>query len=231
MIPRQPPKYNATPMTVVPFPVPPPPTPEPLIRLPPVTLALLIIMVMIHGGAALAALLLGDWIWLSLYTHFGFMPISLSQGSLWSVVTLVTAGFIHGGWLHLGVNTAMLAACGGGVERHLGVRWLLLLLLGGILIGNVTHFAFDPHSIGPLVGASGGISALFAACMLLLGPVSQRQIWVFLGIFIALSFLQMLMGGPGGEAIAGLAHIGGFIYGLGLTLWLRAQFRKGDQIG
>ncbi len=217
-------------MTVNPFPAPDQPKVEPFIRLPPVTLAFIIALIGIHAGAALGAMIWGQGVWLALYTYFGFMPVSLLQGSIWAFATILTAGFIHGGWLHLGVNIAMLAACGGGVERILGPRWFFILMVGGIVIGNLTHFAFQPHSIGPLVGASGGISALFAACMVLLGPVSRRQILIFLGIFIALSLLQILIGGPGGEQVAGLAHIGGFIYGLGTTLWSRAQFRKSDQI-
>ena len=203
-------------------------TAEPFLRLPPVTTFLIMVLLIIHASAALAATIWDNGIWLALYTQFGFMPASLADGSLWAIFTLLMAGFFHGSWLHLGVNVAMLAACGGGVERMMGVRWLILLTLGGIIIGNLAYFAFNPHSVGPLIGASGGISALFGACMLLLGPTNKRQIIVFLGIFVGLSLFQTLMGGPNGENIAGMAHIGGFIYGLGLTLWLRTQFRKAD---
>ncbi|MES2729026.1 MAG: rhomboid family intramembrane serine protease [Pseudomonadota bacterium] len=216
-------------MTVIHLPPvekPAPPAAEPLLRLPPVTTILIIALVVIHASAALAAQIWDNGVWLAIYTQFGFMPLSLAQGSYWAVVTLLSAGFLHGGWLHLGVNVAMLTACGGGVERLLGPKWLLILLIGGIIIGNLTFFAFDPHSVGPLIGASGGISALFGACMLLLGPVNRRQIFAFLGIFIAISVLQTLMGGPGGESIAGAAHIGGFAYGLCVALWLRSRLSQ-----
>jgi membrane associated rhomboid family serine protease len=227
-------------MTVIQFtpkaenspPEPQPPSHEPLLRLPPHTTALIIILVVIH-----AVLSLGDMafngLMLAAYTQGGFIPASLTDtltGALafqpMAVLSILTAGFLHGSWMHLGVNCAMLLACGSGVERAMGAKWLWVLLIGGILAGNLTYFAFDPDGIYPLVGASGGISALFGAAMLALGGADKRQIAVWLALFIGLSMLQAYMGGPNGEKIAGAAHIGGFVYGLGVALSLREKRGK-----
>lgn len=206
---------------------------EPILNLPPITAGLIATLVAIHGLLALGDTFIDSRVMLAAVSQFGFVPASLVDTvrgalpfSIIPFITLLTAGLIHGSWLHLGVNATMLLAAGGGVERVLGKIWLLGLLLGGIVVGNLTYLALNPDGVMPLIGASGGISALFGSCMLLLGGAGRKQILSWLGIFIGLSLLQAWMGGPNGESIAGSAHIGGFVFGLGVTVWLKEHRLK-----
>ena len=226
-------------MTVIQFPPPAnddtaphqAPRHEPFLRLPPVTLALLAALVGIHLLLWAGARWFDPRLMLAAVMQLAFIPASLTDtinGALpFSIIpftSLLTAGFIHGSWLHLGVNVTMLLAAGGGVERHIGKFWMVLLFLSGVMVGNLTYYVLSPQGMEPLVGASGGISALFGACMLLLGGGSRKQVISWLAIFIGISLVQSLMGAPDGSAIAGSAHIGGFVFGLGLTAWLRTRY-------
>ncbi|MBM3585050.1 MAG: rhomboid family intramembrane serine protease [Alphaproteobacteria bacterium] len=157
-----------------------------------------------------------------------------------SVVTLM---FLHGGWLHLGGNMLYLWIFGNNVEDRLGHgRFLALYLLAG-LVGTAVHVASDPASGVPLVGASGAISGVLGAYLLLYPFARVRMIvppflfrtfkvpaWLFLGFWFVFQGIQVA-GGLGqdgrptlGEAeVAWSAHVGGFVAGMALLLLLRPR--------
>jgi membrane associated rhomboid family serine protease len=148
-------------------------------------------------------------------------------------VTVFSSMFMHGGWLHIGSNMLFLWIFGDNIEDVMGhVRFLLFYLLCGI--GAVALQVFiNPESTIPMVGASGAISGVLAAYLLLF-PGSRVRVLVWLGFFITIIALpallvigfwialQFISGfatlGPEtaqtGGGVAYFAHIGGFIAGL-----------------
>ena len=130
----------------------------------------------------------------------------------------VTYQFLHGGWVHLGVNMLSLAAFGAPVERTLGpVRFLLFYLTAGIVAGAV-HVMFFADSSDPVIGASGAISGIFGGVLMLMRSSGRLTsllpiagIWIALNVFFGMSSATP---GAGGEPVAWLAHVAGFVYGL-----------------
>ncbi len=155
-----------------------------------------------------------------------------------ALMTLVTHMFLHGGWLHLGLNLLFLAWVGKYVEWAAGGGVLALLFVAGGIAGGIAQILASPHSLVPVVGASGAIAAVFGAYALMFARdrASQRQILgltISSGLLTAIWYaavwigLQLLTGlvfrlGPMGFGIAIWSHIGGFVAGLILVQpWLR----------
>lgn len=188
---------------------------EPLVNAPPVTKFLVASFIICH---ILRLLILSQQQDYWLLRHFAFFP-GMYNGTLpWDIYGItapLTYMWLHGGWIHLSLNGVMLLAFGAGVERWLGgQRFLILFLLCG-LCGAFAHFFINPSSVIPVIGASGGISGLFAAILIMLkiGGESRQSLMPFIMIWIAISVIFGLMGGPGGSSIAWAAHIGGFLGG------------------
>jgi len=150
-----------------------------------------------------------------------------------AIVTPVTAMFLHGGFFHLGGNLLYLWIFGNNVEDAMGsVRFILFYLLCG-MAAAFTHALISPDSIVPMVGASGAISGVLGAYLLLF-PWSRVFVWfgfvflfwvpaaLVLGLWFALQALSFL-GDPSGDAagVAWAAHFGGFLTGMALTPMLR----------
>jgi membrane associated rhomboid family serine protease len=167
-----------------------------------------------------AALEAGDW---------------LSQPTL----TVLSHMFLHGGWLHLMGNLLFLWIFAVNVEDRLGRLLFLGLYLAGGALAAAGHILVEPASDLPMVGASGAISAVLGAYLVLF-PRARIQSLVFLGFFyeliavpavLVLGFwfvLQLIDGfaslGLTAEAGAGIAfwaHIGGFMAGMAMALPLR----------
>jgi membrane associated rhomboid family serine protease len=155
-------------------------------------------------------------------------------GRTWA--TLVTSVFLHGGWLHLVGNMWFLLIFGNNVEDSMGhLRFLVFYLLTG-LVATGAHVVSDPSSTVPVVGASGAISAIMGAYLVLyprarvqtlLVPVVFVTVvhlpaWVYLGYWFLLQVggtLAQPAGQGGGVAFA--AHVGGFVAGLVLVIPFR----------
>ncbi|MGL5839901.1 MAG: rhomboid family intramembrane serine protease [Sphingorhabdus sp.] len=142
-------------------------------------------------------------------------------------LTPISSAFLHGGVLHVSLNMLMLLMVGANLERVLGSKGFATLYAAGIVGAAVAEIAVRPGSTIPVVGASGAISALFAAHMQLFprnmpksfGAISGKLVHSLqlLAAWIALN-LMLWFAGPGiGLNIAVWAHIGGFIAGLALT--------------
>ncbi len=130
---------------------------------------------------------------------------------------------LHGGWLHLGMNVGTLMAFGSGIEKTTGWKKLLVLFFASSLIGAFAHFAYVPHDLSPLIGASGGISGLFGAVLVMAqeqgrmagGKAGMHGMMPIILVWIGISLFFGLFGMPGEKgAIAWTTHIGGFIAGL-----------------
>jgi len=144
--------------------------------------------------------------------------------------TLLTSMFMHGGWLHLIGNMVFLWVFGNNIEDVMGHgRFVVFYLLCGVAAAGA-QMLVSPHSVVPMVGASGAISGVLGAYLLLYPQVRVHTL-LFLGFYattVALPayvmlgywiFLQLLGGlgslsGLDGGGTAFFAHIGGFVTGL-----------------
>jgi membrane associated rhomboid family serine protease len=151
---------------------------------------------------------------------------------------ILTSMFMHGGFLHIAGNMLFLWIFGDNVEDHFGhLPYLLFYLVCGIGSG-LAHIVFNYHSSLPALGASGAISGVMGAYIILY-PRAQVLTLVFIFFipipaFIILGYwflLQFFAGvsAVGASATGGVAwwaHIGGFLMGMlitGLTLGDRKQ--------
>jgi membrane associated rhomboid family serine protease len=151
-------------------------------------------------------------------------------------VKIFTCMFLHAGWMHLLGNMLYLWIFGNNIEDRLGHGVFTFFYLISGLAGSLAHTFVDSDGLIPLVGASGAISGVLGAYILLfpharvvtLIPIGfylttiMVPAWVFLGFY---AMLQVLNGLPaltrmptGG--VAYWAHIGGFAVGLALIFIL-----------
>jgi membrane associated rhomboid family serine protease len=180
---------------------------------------------------------------------YGLIPLEISSGDLMVphpvplYGTILTSMFVHGGLFHLAGNMLYLWIFGDNVEDRLGrVRYLLFYLLSGVGAA-AAQILSDPHSKIPMVGASGAISGVLGA-YLLLYPHARVVTLVFFGWFvrvieiralIVLGFwilVQLASGlltwGAQVGGVAWFAHIGGFVAGLVMVIPLRRRAEGPD---
>lgn len=193
---------------------------NPVYRFPKVTVVLVV--------ANVLAFLTGVFVFTALDAEwfprtYGFVPDQFRQMKhLWS---LLTSMFLHSGIVHLLGNMYFLYVFGDNVEDYLGsLRFAALYFLCGIMAA-VFHFSANVYSTTPLIGASGAVSGILGAYMLLFSrrkiyilisfwPVKLRALW-YLGFWIEFQILASSAPTPHGEGgIAYLAHIGGFLGGV-----------------
>jgi membrane associated rhomboid family serine protease len=159
-------------------------------------------------------------------------------------VTALTSMFMHGDWLHLIGNMLFLWIFGNNVEDALGkVRFIVFYLLGGFAATALQTFitlsyGTQADSEIPNLGASGAVSAVLGAYLVLLPRakvvtiifvliifIREFPAWLFLGFWF---LFQLFAGGmslvqpEAGGGVAFFAHIGGFVFGMA-AVWL---FRK-----
>jgi membrane associated rhomboid family serine protease len=168
----------------------------------------------------------------------GFIPARVGGAhtpwiSAPTFLTPLTATFVHGNLLHLATNLLVFVWCGNAVEKALGRGNLVIIYVIGAYAAAAAQWLSDPHSIVPMVGASGAISAVMAAFALSFGRprMFTRNIkvnrWLHIAhLLVAWIVIQMLVAwiaGAQGLILATPAHIGGFIAGLllqrPLLLW------------
>ena len=145
-------------------------------------------------------------------------------------LTLITSQFLHGGFAHLFGNMMFLWIFGDNIEDAMGhLRYLVFYLLCGVLAG-LSHvfstFIFDQNLLIPSLGASGAISGVLGA-YILLHPTRGVHVWFYLFVATLPAFLVVglwfvfqvmnglgTLGGQEAGDVAYAAHIGGFIAGL-----------------
>jgi rhomboid family protein len=152
-----------------------------------------------------------------------------------SFVPLLTSMFLHSGFLHLAGNMLFLWIFGDNVEDFFGhVGYFFFYLVCGIGAG-LLHVVFNFHSNIPAVGASGAISGVMGAYMLLyprariltlvfIFPLPVPAV-VFLGLWYVMQFLAGLstIGAKVTGGVAVWAHVGGFLLGMLLTTMVRRR--------
>jgi membrane associated rhomboid family serine protease len=166
---------------------------------------------------------------------FGARPCEVTgacavQGFGWEA--LLTSMFMHGGWGHLLGNLLFLWVFGNNIEDSMGhLRFLAFYLLTGVAAG-LAHVLLSPLSAMPAVGASGAISGIMGAYILLYPRARVRtwfppffvfrvSAWFFLGYWFVMQLFSgvVMLGVPSGEegGVAVWAHVGGFVAGLVLV--------------
>jgi membrane associated rhomboid family serine protease len=150
--------------------------------------------------------------------------------------TLFTSMFLHGGWMHLIGNMLYLWVFGNNIEDAMGhIRYIFFYLTCGLLAA-LSHALTDPSSSIPMVGASGAISGVLGAYVLLFPRAHVLVLMPGIGMMrIAAGFvlgmwfvMQLLSGGMSigskGGGVAFFAHVGGFVAGMGLI----GLFKRSD---
>ncbi len=154
-------------------------------------------------------------------------------------LTLLTSMFLHGGWMHLIGNMLYLWIFGNNIEDVMGhVKFAIFYVTCGILAA-LSHALIDPSSAVPMVGASGAISGVLGAYLLLF-PRAQVLVLIPLGCFTRVMYvpagfvlglwflMQVLSGGMSlgrqGGGVAFFAHVGGFLAGMALI----GMFKRPD---
>lgn len=177
-----------------------------------------------------------DAILANMQTSYGLTPVDLlhaqsGHAAIPEPLTLITYLFIHGGWMHLIGNMLFMWVFADNIEDAFGyVGFAIFYLLCGV-VGGLTHVLMTSASHSPLIGASGAVSGILASYLILYPrarvwvllflriPVPLPAIWVLGGWFL-LQVYSLAAARPG-EDTAWWAHIGGFVTGLLITIFLR----------
>lgn len=182
----------------------------------------------------LLALVMGPAFDRNLMFSAGLVPARLTgevigiDSPLPAWLTLLTHQFLHGGLVHLAMNMVFLAWVGRMVEWRLGPSLFLLLYFLGGIAGGLMQVVMTPASVVPVVGASGAISAVFAAYALLFARSGEEPARVlgmtisgetvrafrFACLWIGLQLLTAVAFNTGSGGVAIWSHIGGFLAGL-----------------
>ncbi|MDZ4821597.1 MAG: rhomboid family intramembrane serine protease [Planctomycetota bacterium] len=143
--------------------------------------------------------------------------------------SLLTCMFMHGGWMHLIGNMWFLFIFGNNIEDRLGHVLYFLFYIGGGLAASATHWAIDPQSAIPVIGASGAVAAVLGAYAVTY-PFHRVHTLIFLFVFVTIIDLPALavlgvwflgqlleayssIGMKVGGGVAFWAHVGGFVAG------------------
>lgn len=175
----------------------------------------------------------------ALIYHLGLVPAAVTHGVFFGggYVTILSSMFLHGGWMHIIGNMLYLWIFGNNVEDSMGhLRFILFYLLAGIIAASA-HIFMQPASTVPTIGASGAVSGVLGAYLVLyprariktllpLGiflTVVRLPAWFFLIFWIGWQILSQAMApsAPNAGGVAYAAHIGGFMAGIFLIPFFR----------
>jgi membrane associated rhomboid family serine protease len=165
-------------------------------------------------------------------------------------LTPLTSMFLHGGWMHILGNSLFLWVFGKAVEDSMGhLRFLAFYLLCG-LVAAAAQIAIDPTSPVPMVGASGAISGVMGAYVVLYPRVRVNTLVIFVIFFRILALpawlvllywfgLQVVKALPqvagvetaAGSGVAVMAHVGGFLAGALLVKLFENERLVAERLG
>ena len=173
--------------------------------------------------------------------EYGANPCQIKSGREW--FDIITSMFMHGGLMHLIGNMLFLWIFADNIEATIGnIRFLLFYILGGVVAAFVHIYVASGTGCIPMVGASGAISAILGAYlvmfpksrvkMLFLIKIFYIPAFLFLGFWIMEQLLSAfttfdIFGDPEeGGGVAFWAHIGGFVFGLIAGYYFKNKFPK-----
>jgi membrane associated rhomboid family serine protease len=179
-------------------------------------------------------------------TLLGFMPAMLFghatiDGGAWvsPAGSIFTAMFLHGGFFHLAGNMLYLWVFGDNVEDRVGRgRFLAFYLICGASAALVQALP-DTRSTVPMIGASGAVSGILGAYLVLYPrarvfvalPFALVRVpaLIMLGVWFAAQLASTLLQQPGAGGVAFTAHVGGFLAGAVSIRWFLRERRKARQ--
>lgn len=169
--------------------------------------------------------------------QYAAVPTEIKAGTNW--FTLLTSMFLHGGWMHLLFNMLYLYIFADNIEATIGsTAFLIFYLLGG-LAAHAAHILSDPSSSIPTVGASGALSAVMGAYLVLFPRARINGILIFFRVsipaifFLLYWFFQQSRSGYAslseasmteGGGVAWWAHIGGFVFGIAAGFFFKTRY-------
>ena len=172
-------------------------------------------------------------------------PDVASPNRIQILLSIVTAMFMHAGWLHIIGNMLFLWVFGDNVEDRLGHAGYLLFYLVSGIVASLVQGVIDTTSVVPVVGASGAVAGVLGAYLVCFPRATVRVVFPFFVlifipfpvpavVMIGLWFLQNLLAGfatIGSAAtpdtgVAWFAHIGGFLFGMAIALLFVRGARK-----
>ena len=170
---------------------------------------------------------------LHIFQSYGLIPAHLMETPVSAYPIIYSAMFLHSGIGHLAGNMLYLWIFGNNIEDVLGkFRFIIFYLVCGTL-ASMGHITTDLHSDIPMVGASGAISGILGAYLVLF-PHARVKTLIFLGFLITVIripaiillviwvLIQVFSGVAAGDSgVAWFAHIGGFVAGMILILPFR----------
>jgi membrane associated rhomboid family serine protease len=189
-------------------------------RFPVVTLAIIVVNAFVFfleltGGEAFV-------------TRWAEIPATIVSGHGW--ITVLTAMFMHAGWMHIIGNMVFLWAFGPQIEDAMGsLRYLAFYLLCG-LAASAAQIAMRPDSTVPNLGASGAIAGVMGA-FLITYPRDRIKTLLWFGWFARVTFVPAILligvwfliqlfsqvgsvaAGVQEGGVAYAAHVGGFVFG------------------
>ena len=214
---------------------------NPTQKTPIVTITLIVLNVLIY---------LYEWLlspepaqMMAFFDQWAIIPTQLTHNFGPEAITLFSAMFLHGSWVHLGGNMLYLWIFGDNIEDRMGRgRFIIFYLLGG-LAASVAQIVIDPNSTVPNVGASGAIAGVLGGYLILYPTariltlvfrfITQVPAYVVLGFWFVLQLFQgigslSVMTDAQQGGVAFFAHVGGFVAGMILVkpfLWGRESRR------
>lgn len=167
-----------------------------------------------------------------LLLNYGTVPVIITNGfaehNYGVISTIFSSMFLHAGVMHIGGNMLFLWIFGDNIEYKFGRgKYLGLYLFWGLVAGFV-HIMSEPSSSLPAIGASGAISGVLGAYLILF-PNAKVVTLMLMGFFTRITRISAkwylpfwfifqnvlpVLIGSGGSGVAFFAHIGGFLIGL-----------------
>jgi membrane associated rhomboid family serine protease len=166
------------------------------------------------------------------------VPQEPGPSPIW--LTLLTSMFMHGGWFHLAGNLLFLWVFGDNVEHRVGHLLFLVFYLVSGLVASLAQILVDPDSVIPTLGASGAISGVLGAYIVMF-PTNRVTVFLFrglvpvpaivaIGIWAVFQFISGIglftLSEETAGGVAYMAHIGGFVAGVLGGLLFRSVFNE-----
>lgn len=200
-----------------------------------INLTLIIYTALILGGIDNSKIAVSFGAVPALLTDYKVLPANLQV--IPEPATLVTYMFLHAGWMHFIGNMAFIWVFADNIEDAFGHAGFLVFFLFCGVVAALAHTVAGPHSQSPLIGASGAVSGVMAAYLVLF-PKARVWILLFLKLplpipaFLALAgwfafqLFNSMMPQTGETIVAWWAHIGGFLAGGIIALALRKPLNR-----
>jgi membrane associated rhomboid family serine protease len=168
---------------------------------------------------------------------FGHATLGPDGGLIPAWSTLFTSMFLHGGFMHLAGNMLYLWIFGNNIEDAMGHgRFIVFYLLCG-LAAAMAQALPDMDSTIPMIGASGAISGVLGAYLLLFPHAKVQTViplgvvffvralpaGLLLGFWFVFQLMSGVLSGGGEGGVAWWAHVGGFVAGMALVHLFRQR--------